>query len=109
MGDSSVIIDKPENHYSSLDMVEYYKYYKKFETNVMYYLGKQSICFMLSKVPIPDISSNVYGDFYSYISAIKTCFKNKEFDKLPEVRKKLWHKYLSKFPNNFHDELYPII
>lgn len=98
LADSSVVIGRSRYYYYTTKAVEYFSKYKEFEAKTMYYLGKQSVCFMLSQKIIADITDKTYGEFSSCIRKIEKCIKNKEFDVLKEVRNELWNKYTSTFP-----------
>ena len=99
MADALVIIEKPFDTYLNLSCEEYFCCFKKFETNTMYYLGKQNFCSTFSLKRIPSITRKSYGDFYSCISNIENCIKNKEIDKLPLLEKSLLEKFYEKYPN----------
>lgn len=97
MADSLLVIEKACDYYYDLSCVEYFRYYKVFESKLMYYLGKKNFCAKYSLKREPDITQKAYGDFYPYIHDIEICIQNKNFDKLLELKLKLWNNYLSVF------------
>ena len=100
MMDALVIINKPSDAYLDLSSEEYFCYFKKFETNTMYYLGKQNFCSRFSLKQIPNITRKHYTDFYPYISNIENCIKNNEYNKLPSLEKSLFGEFYKRYPNN---------
>ncbi len=100
IADALCIIDKPSNTYLKLSSKDYFAYFKKFEANTMYYLGKQNFCSKFSLKQVPNITRQNYLDFYPYVISIETCIKNKEFNKLPSLEKSLFGKFYEKYPNN---------
>lgn len=105
MADALCIIDKPSDIYLNLSCEDYFGYFKKFEANTMYYLGKQNFCSKFSLKRIPNITCKSYGDFYPYISNIENCIKNKEFNKLHVLEKSLFSEFNNKFKNNNFETL----
>lgn len=100
MADALVIIDKPSDAYLDLSSEEYFCYFKKFETNTMYYLGKQNFCSRFSLKQIPNITRKNYIDFYPCIANIENCIKNNEYNKLPFLEKSLFGEFYKRYPNN---------
>lgn len=100
IADALVIINKTVDAYLDLSCEKYYTYFKKFEANTMYYLGKQNFCSKFSIKQIPNITQQNYMDFYPCLSSIENSIKNKEFDKLPSLEKLLFKKFYEKYPNN---------
>lgn len=94
------IINKPSNTYLKLSSEDYFSYFKKFEVNTMYYLGKENFCSKFSLKQVPNITRQRYLDFYPYVIGIEICIKNKEFNKLPSLEKALFGKFFEKYPNN---------
>lgn len=100
MADALVIINRPFDTYLNLSCEDYFGYFKNFEANTMYYLGKQNFCSRLSLKTIPNITRQNYLEFYPCITNIETCIKNKEFAKLPSLEKSLFNMFYKKYPNN---------
>ena len=100
MADALVIIDKPSDAYLDLSSEKYFCYFKKFETNTMYYLGKQNFCSKFSLKQIPNITRENYTDFYPCITNIENCIKNNEYNKLPSLEKSLFGEFYKRYPNN---------
>lgn len=100
LADATIIIDKDSSVYYNLSAEEYYKKYKAFETNTMYYLGKQNFCSKFSLKPVPSITKSSYGIFYPYVKNIEILIKNKDIDNLLIAKKELSAAFLKIYPNS---------
>ena len=92
-----MIIDSDRMCFYNLPTIEYYKKYKYFLANTMYYLGKQNLCMIISNSRIPNLTEEFFGQFAPYILKIEKDMQSKELFTLKNLEKDLWDKFLSHF------------
>lgn len=96
--DALAIIGVSSNSYYDLSEYDYYLNYKTFETKTMYYLGKKNFCLKYSIKNVPDLTKKWYGNFYPFIYEVEQTIINCDFEKMSDVRNRLWRQYYVTFP-----------
>ena len=91
------LIEKKNDAYISYSITQYYDIYHNFESRIMYYLGKISICQKYGYPTISDSIQEYCPDYAPCIYEIWGAIENKEFEKLNDLRNQLWNRFKEHF------------